>query len=297
MKTVFFGSPDFAIPVASLLKNLPNINLIKVVTTSNSAIKKWAAENQLELLSLSDYLVNLKSRPDIQIVAAYGKFLPPEIIFLPKYKTLNLHPSLLPLLRGPSPIKTAILEGHQSIGISIMEMDHKMDHGPILAQIKVPLYGQETFAQLAPKLFTLGAVLLDQVLPLWKNYCENVKTAGKTKRLKVNGLEASVFLPPKIQAHSQATYTPKLTRESGHIDWNQPPITIDRMVKALNPWPGAWTNLSALCPSKNPNLPEKNVKLLETFIDKNGILVIKKLQVEGKTPTSWEEFKMGYFRK
>ncbi len=158
-------------------------------------------------------------QPEMIIVAAYGKIIPKEIIELPAKGILNVHASLLPKLRGASPIQFAILEGHPETGVTIMQIDEELDHGPILAERSIPIAFRETFETLHEKLSKLGAALLLETLPKW----------------------LSGEIAPKEQDHSQATFTKILKKEDGRIDWATSAVHIERQIRAFHPWPGSWT--------------------------------------------------------
>ena len=161
---------------------------------------------------------------DLMVVASYGKIIPKSILDIPKYGALNVHPSLLPKYRGASPIPATILNGDKITGVTIIKMDEKMDHGPIVATRKISLTGQEKFPDLINKLFQLGAELLVKTIPDFI-----------TKRLK-----------PVGQNHAKALFCLPLTRQSGYFDINSPPSPekLDRMIRAYYPWPGVWTRWS-----------------------------------------------------
>ena len=164
-------------------------------------------------------LKNLKA--DLFVVAAFGKIIPRSIIESPKYKTLNIHPSLLPKYRGTAPIQNAILNGDRISGITIMQIDEKMDHGPILVQEEFELSDKDTTEILYNKMFQKGAEMLVRAIP---EYLQN-------------------NLKPQPQDHSKATYTKMLKKEDGYFDINNPPSTqtLNRMIRAFYPWPTAWT--------------------------------------------------------
>ncbi|HEU5088779.1 MAG TPA: methionyl-tRNA formyltransferase, partial [Roseiflexaceae bacterium] len=143
------------------------------------------------------------------------------VLALPPHGYLNIHPSLLPLYRGPTPVSSAILAGDQETGVSVMRLSAKMDAGPILAQRRVPLAPDARTGPLTDQLFELGAALLLEVLPPY--------IAGT--------------LQPLAQDDAQATYTSLLTRSSGQVDWHLPAVQIERMTRAYDPWPGVTTTL------------------------------------------------------
>lgn len=226
------------------------------------------------------------TKPDLIIVAAYGQILPKEILDIPQYGCLNVHPSLLPKYRGPSPIQTAILNGDVETGVSIMVMDGKIDHGPIASSVRYQISKDETYKTLHDKLADLGAELLVKTIPDY--------IAGKIK--------------PAPQDDSKAVYTKTLKREDGHIDWKKNASYIERQIRALNPEPGTF----AKADSKILKILKTNIlKQTEagpfgepgkTFLAANekiavqtrkDFLIIKELQMEGKKPMSVSDFIRG----
>ncbi|MBI2098436.1 MAG: methionyl-tRNA formyltransferase [Candidatus Wildermuthbacteria bacterium] len=198
---------------------------------------------------------------DLIVVGFYGNILPKEVLAKPKHGALNVHPSLLPKYRGPTPVLFTILNGDSETGVTIIKMDEEVDHGPILAQQKF-FIGEKKFTkpELRQILWELGGDLLVETIPKW--------IGGE--------------IQPQEQDHSKATYTKKLTREDGRIDWNRPAEYIERQVRALTPWPGAFTIWKG-----------KRIKILNAHIE-GGKLVIDELQMEGKKPTTLREFLLGH---
>ncbi|GAB4423270.1 MAG: methionyl-tRNA formyltransferase [Chloroflexi bacterium OHK40] len=158
-------------------------------------------------------------QPDVGVVAAYGEILRKNVLAIPPLGYLNIHPSLLPLHRGPTPVAGAILAGDTETGVSIMRLDPGMDSGPILAQAVVPLPPDARAGPFTHELFHLGARLLVEVLAPY----------------------AAGALIPRPQDHSQATLTRLLRKEDGQVDWSAPALHIERMLRAYDPWPGAFT--------------------------------------------------------
>jgi methionyl-tRNA formyltransferase len=272
LNVVFFGTPSFVVPV---LENLhKNFNLVGVVTAPDteqgrkkiltpSPVKSYAEKNNIEVFQ-PDKLDTLlleklrKVKADIFVVAAYGKIIPQSIIESPRFGSVNIHPSLLPLYRGPSPIQTALLNGDSTTGISIIKMDEKMDHGPILSQWKVDLQADDTFEKLHFSLFEEAAKKLPSIIT---DYVEN-----------------RIVPTPQIDAHTTTCHM--ITRVSGYFDSNNPPNPqeLDRMIRAYYPWPNAWTKL------KLANGKEQIVKFYPG----------DKVQVEGGKPMNLEEFFNGH---
>lgn len=210
---------------------------------------------------------NLK--PDLGIIASYGQILPEDILSIPKYGFINVHPSLLPKYRGASPIRYAILKGDDKTGVTIMRVSEKLDAGPILLQREAAIGQNETFQSLHDRLARLGAELLIEALP--KLF------AGK--------------LSPLTQDESKATYTKILSREDGKIDWQKPAAEIERQIRALNPWPGTYTFFKKDV-IKGLEKKEIRLKILKAKIENNK-LIIEEVQMEGKKPMSFQDFLRG----
>lgn len=165
-------------------------------------------------------------QPDLIVVVAYGQLLPPALLELPPLGCLNLHASLLPRHRGAAPIQWALLEGDTQTGVTLMKIDAGLDTGAVLAQVTTPIHPDDTAQTLHDRLASLGAALLIQALPEY--------LAGR--------------LPPRPQPSVGVTYARKLTREDGRLDWSLPAVVLERRVRALTPWPGAYTFLPTAGP-------------------------------------------------
>lgn len=296
MRLIFMGTPQFAVPALLALKHAGH-DIAGVVTRvdkpagrgrslSQPAVKQAAlnmglAVYQPHSVRNPDFASLLKSlAPDAIVVAAYGQILPREILELPSFGCINIHASLLPLYRGAAPIQWAVINGEAETGITIMQMDEGMDTGDILMQKAVSIFGSETAARLMERLSALGAELIVEAMTLIE--------AGQIK--------------PVRQDHSRATYAPLLKKEDGLIDWGFPAQAIYNRVRGLLPWPVAFSYLDG-----------KMMKMLEADVvpgagepgviatEKGSILVgtgegllrIKRLQVEGKNPVTAAEFLRG----
>jgi methionyl-tRNA formyltransferase len=234
-RVLYLGSPDFAVAPLAIL-NDAGYTIVGVVTqpdrpagrkrTLTPPPVKLAAQRlniplvQPQTLRDPAELDAIRAlRPDVGIVVAYGEILRPAALEIPPLGYLNIHPSLLPLYRGPAPIAGAILAGDSETGVTVMQLDRGMDSGPILAQATVPLPHTARTGPLTEELMQLGARLLLDVLPRY--------VAGE------------LALQP--QDHSQATYTRMLKKSDGQIDWALPALVIERTIRAYDPWPGAFT--------------------------------------------------------
>ncbi len=307
MRLVFMGTPDYVIPVLSALTAAPGVEVVGVYTPPDrprgrgqamepTPVKTAALEMGLpvfqppSLRSAGARQELAALRPDVIVVAAYGKLLPPEVLALPPYGCLNLHPSLLPRYRGPAPVVTAILEGAATTGVTLMQLDEGMDTGPILARQERPLSGDETAATLTADLFSMGAQLLLDNLEGW--------IAGR--------------LPAQPQDEAQATITRKLERSDGRADWSLSAVELERRRRAFTPWPGLTTHwrgkslrlldvaalegaawdLPAAAPGQVVALPTGDAPV--AIGTAQGILALKRVQLEGRRPTTAAEFLRGY---
>lgn len=196
--------------------------------------------------------------PDFLIVEDYGLILPKELLDLPRYAPLNIHHSLLPKYRGPSPAPTAILKGEKITGVTIIKMTEAVDAGDILAKVEYELAPDETTNSLLIQLNKLGAELVLKVISDYISGRQN----------------------PTKQNDKEATYTKRLTKQDGYINPNNPPNpqTLDRIIRAFYPWPGVWTRLKT------------NDERLMTI----KFLPANLIQPQGKRPMSIDEFKNGY---
>jgi len=234
-RVVFMGTPDFAVPaLAALLSE--GYDVVGVLTrpdrpagrgqrVEESPVKRLARANGLPILQPSTLrdaearAAVLELQPDVITVAAYGLLLPQALLDLPGHGCLNIHGSLLPRHRGAAPIAAAILAGEAATGVSIMRVDAGLDTGPVLASASLPIDPEDTTGSLTAKLAALGARLLIATLPRWLR--------GE--------------LVPTPQDDAQATLAPRIAKEAGQIDWNQPAVAIERQVRAYSPWPSAYT--------------------------------------------------------
>ena len=235
MRVVFWGTPEFAEPSLRALIG-EGFDVVGVVTQPDkpqgrsreiipSPIKRIALEEELPILQPKNardielYKALEKLEPDVSVVVAYGHILPQKIIDVPKLGTLNIHASLLPLLRGAAPIQAAILEGFTETGVTVMRVVQQLDAGPMILQAEAPIVDDETYGELQERLSELGALTLVEALTLL--------TLGKVKE--------------RPQDESRATFAPKITRETARIDWRNSALEISRQIRAFDPKPGAFS--------------------------------------------------------
>lgn len=296
MKITFFGTSDFAVPALQALYQ-KGYEILAVITTPDEPagrkkvitpppIKTVALELGLKILQPKSLkITNLKLEIDnttIGVVASYGKIIPVDILKQFKHGLLNIHPSLLPKYRGASPIQSAILNGENHTGVTIMLLDQELDHGPILNSTKYQVsdikYHKETEKDLAD----LGAKLLLQTLPAY--------------------LDGKII--PKEQNHAQATFTKKFIFADGKINWQKSALDIFNQIRALNPEPGSWTARKdrpqeILKILKASPLPQTSSAVPGTAVVENqtllvstghGILKLEEIQPAGKNPMTALDF-------
>lgn len=301
------GTPGFALPVLSVLLDAGH-QVVGVYTqpdrpagrgkkTVPSEVKAFALERGLPVFQPKSLRRDEGARrelaslsPELIVIAAYGLFLPAEVLTLPRLGCLNVHPSLLPRYRGPSPVASAILNGDTVTGVTIMQPDEGMDSGPIVAQRQTHIYSDETTEDLTLRLFQMGAILLAEILPAWER--------GE--------------ITPRPQDSSQATTTRLLSRDDGKINWSRPAAYIARQVRAYYPWPSCFTHwrgalLKVLEASEaRPEAhgegaasasPGQVVALSEGgagVVTGDGILELRRVQLEGRRAIGIKEFISGH---
>lgn len=239
-----------------------------------SEVKVWADAHNVPTLEPekldSEFFSKLSSADcELFVIASYGKIVPRNILDLPKHGTLNVHPSLLPKLRGASPIQSAILEDAplgepRESGVTIMLIDEEVDHGPIIAREKivVPNWPPKNL-ELEEMLGALGGKLLIKTIPLW----------------------VSGSITPKEQDHDQATYTKKMTSGSGQIYLDDDPVRMYRKIRAFDSWPRAYFTTTR-------NGKDMRVVVTEAHLEDNE-LILDRVIPEGKKEMSYEDFMRG----
>lgn len=236
LRVVFMGTPGFAAPVLSGLLDAGH-EVAGVYTRPDRRagrerrllapeMKSFAAASGLPVFQPASLRRDEEARrrlaalrPELIVVAAYGLFLPQAVLDTPPLHCLNVHPSLLPRHRGPSPVAAAIMDGDEETGVTLMMLDQGMDTGPIVARRRTAIGADETGEALTACLFRMGAELLVDTLPAW----------------------ARGEIEPLPQDEALATITSRLTREDGEIDWSLPAERTARQVRAYHPWPGSHT--------------------------------------------------------
>ena len=302
MKAVFMGTPDFAVPTLQKMIDM-GIEVTAVVTQPDKAkgrgkkviyspVKECALAHDLpvyqpvRIRKEPEFIQTLRDmQPDVIVVVAFGQILPKEILDIPRLGCVNVHASLLPKFRGAAPIQWSIIDGEEVTGVTTMLMDAGLDTGDMLLKTEIPMDPKETGGSLHDKLAAVGGELLEKTLI---------------------GLEAGTIVPEKQDDSQAGEYARMLDKELGHIDFNQPAVVIERLIRGLNPWPSAYTYIDG-----------KTLKIWEAeVLDRNygceygevaevtrssliiqtgiGALSVKSVQLEGKKRMDIAAFLNGY---
>lgn len=299
LKIAFAGTPEIARTVLEkILANGFNVELVLTKPDSPSGrgkhltpsvVKDLALQYKIPILTpislrqdVDAVKIIREINPDIMVVVAYGLILPQEVLDIPKLGCVNIHVSLLPRHRGAAPIQRAVLEGDKTSGITIIQMDSGLDTGDILLQTEIVLEKKETSKSLHDRLSVLGA---DMIVEYLQNYSK---------------------ITPQKQSEFDVTYAHKLEKPEAKIDWNLDAIIIDRQIRAFNPFPGAFCNfnneiikiwdadlLVSKVLAKEPGtitaVSKNNIEVQA----KNGVIVIKELQLPGKKRIAVKEYLNG----
>ncbi|MBI4142261.1 methionyl-tRNA formyltransferase [Candidatus Uhrbacteria bacterium] len=296
---LLFGTPTFALPVAETLQRTSACTLIGVVTKPDEPVGRqrvltapplatwarecgarcWQPKTKVELTALLREL-----QPDVAVIAAYGRFIPPEALTISRFGFVNIHPSLLPRWRGPSPVQAAIAAGDAETGVTCILLDREMDHGPIIGQERIPIAPTRGRVALERELAERGAQLLERILPEY--------LAGR--------------MTPRPQDDAQATTCPLLARDDGRLDWREPTIVLERRIRAYEGWPGTWCAddggrrlkvLRATIGGPTSAAPGTIVREVGQFgvaCGDDRTLILEIVQTEGRAPVPGGDFLRGY---
>jgi len=296
---IFMGSPQFAVPTLEALAR--DHTILAVFTQPDKPagrgqqltavpVKQWAIAHNVPVYQPKSFrkeppaIEMLRAlTPDVIVVAAYGLILPQAVLDVPPFGCLNVHGSILPRHRGAAPITSAILAGDAETGITIMKMDAGLDTGPMLSVAREAIRPDDTTASLSERMSHLGAQLMADTLMKY--------LAGE--------------IMPQLQPEEGATYSPKINKADAQIDWSEPAVEIERMVRAYTPWPGTQTRwngamlkiLKAGCRMHDAgNKTGTVVKLNDGSIGVvtgEGALVLKEIQLAGRKALKAEDFVRG----
>lgn len=302
MKAVFMGTPDFAVPTLQKMIDM-GIEVTAVVTQPDKAkgrgkkviyspVKECALAHDLpvyqpvRIRKEPEFIQTLRDmQPDVIVVVAFGQILPKEILDIPRLGCVNVHASLLPKFRGAAPIQWSIIDGEDVTGVTTMLMDAGLDTGDMLLKTEIPMDPKETGGSLHDKLAAVGGELLEKTLI---------------------GLEAGTIVPEKQDDSQAGEYARMLDKELGHIDFNQPAVVIERLIRGLNPWPSAYTYIDGKtlkiweaevldrnygCEYGEVAEVTRNCLIIQTGI---GALSVKSVQLQGKKRMDIAAFLNGY---
>ena len=301
MKTVFMGTPDFSVGTLEAILEAGH-EVAAVVTQPDkpkgrgkamqaTPVKEAALAHGLTVFQPTrirepGFQEELKKiNPDVIVVVAFGQIIPKTILELPRYGCINVHASLLPCYRGASPIQWAVINGDEVSGVTIMRMDAGLDTGDMLSKVEVPLAADETWGSLFDKLSEAGARQL--VLTLAE-------------------LERGTLQPEKQPEESPTEYARMITKADGEIDWTKDAVTLERLIRGLNPWPSAFTHLEGktlkIWKASVRDLDSKETAGTVISSGKDGLIVqtgqgqlqILELQLEGKKRMETDAFLRGY---
>lgn len=279
---VFFGSSTYSVIILKALLDIKSFKISAVVTKKDkpvgrnqkilpNPVSQFALNSHLKLLQPDNFDERFfrqfqSLNPELALVVVYGPpYFSKDMINVPKHKVVNIHPSPLPKYRGATPGPWQIINGETISAVTFFQIDEKPDHGPIITQIPFPLSDNETAHSFYTKAFQFAADNLETVL---KTYLRNPKA----------------LIP---QDHNQKSYYPKFDKNTAQIDWSWEPEKIERFVRAMQPWPTAWTYV------KNPQQQKLKMKILSGKIT-NGRFSPSTVQIEGKKPASWDQVQAHY---
>ena len=287
MRVTFMGTPDFSVPVLDALVNAGH-EVVAVYSQPPRPAGRGKKDRPSPVQARAEELgltvrhpVNFKNADDVAdfaaldadvaIVVAYGLILPQSLLDAPKYGCLNIHASLLPRWRGAAPIHRAIMSGDAETGVCIMQMEAGLDTGPVLMRQATAIGAEETTGQLHDWLSDLGAKMI------------------------VEALARIDTLVPQVQPEEGVTYASKIDKAEAQIDWSKPAAEIDRQIRSLSPFPGAWCMVNGervkLLGSKLAQGSADAGTVLDGFIVAcgDGAVEVTRLQREGKKPVTTEE--------
>ncbi|MEK7521660.1 MAG: methionyl-tRNA formyltransferase [Patescibacteria group bacterium] len=314
-RVIFFGTPNYVLPVPKALKSA-GFDLVATVTQPPKPVgrKQILTPSSVAIWSKENNILNIDGEPEeiiaplkelgaeVGVLAAYGRILPGELLSLFPKGIVNIHPSLLPRWRGPAPVEAIILSS-DTPGITFIKLDEEMDHGPILKQTEETLDENATKDGAINYLFKKAAGYLPNLLV---NYL-----SGKTQTTEQKHNKATFtkllkkqdgFIPSKILELASQVYDPERSRrddlpirwmrksiKKGDVFSFEPtPQFLERFIRALSPWPGAWTNIQLV--TSHELRVTKRLKILKAHVEEEK-LTLDQVQLEGKSPVEWNQFK------
>ncbi len=312
MRIVFFGTPYYVIPILELLhktfKEKSGESPIAAVVTRSpqpvgreqimkySEVDAWAHKKGIPITFESNELITNNVQADIGILASYGALIPKTVMDYFTHGILVIHPSLLPEFRWGSPVPASIATGAKTTGVSIIKMDDKWDHGPIITQYKEDILPTDTYGILRDRLFEKSAEVLIQAIPAYIKGKINLKKQDDSKASYARIIKKDdAFIPPE---YLDAALQGQVFKGSWKInfikDYSLVPnaYSLDCFIRAMDPSPIAWTYVK-LGISLKPKKLISRLKILKAHIEESK-LIPEEVQIEGKNPVSWDQFKKGY---
>lgn len=307
MKIIFFGTPDYVLPIVEALHKkfvrLGKSPIVAVVTQkpkpagrkqiiTYSPVDSWAFRRKIPIYHSCEDFLKAEVVADVGVLAAYGEIIPQKAIDVFRYGIVNVHPSLLPKHRGASPVQATLTLGEKETGVTMIKIDNLLDHGPIISRFSEKVLETDNLDSLRARLFERAAVVLAELIEPY--------------------IQGKITTEPQNQ--DKATFTTQVNRKHGLIppeylnaalkgsslknEWEIPfikdasfrpsPLTIYNFIRALYPWPGAWTFIRL-----SPSGQTKRLKILSAHIEAEK-LTLDEIQLEGKNPVSWEQFREAY---
>ena len=315
MNVVFLGTPDYVLPVFETLRRKNSFTITAIVTQSPkpvgrekvvtpSPVDVWARKNKVPVFYNSANFLKSDIKADIGILAALHERLSKKMINYFPHGILNIHLSLLPKYRSSSCVQAAIINGNKYTGVTVIKLDEQLDHGPIVSQFKEKILPTDTTGSLRKRLFqiqakTFPAILTNYLAEKIKLCKQNHSQATYANMLK----KSDAFIPPSFIANAM-----KVESRKEYVEWeikflksymlHATCYMLHNFIRAMQPWPVAWTLLRL-----NSSGQTKRLKILKAHIEKSRTinhqpliikLVLDDVQLEGKKPVSWEQFKKGY---
>jgi len=291
-RLAFMGTPDFAVPVLQAILAAGHL-VVQVYTQPprpagrGKALRPSPVHRAAEAAGVSvatperfrdtDILAAFEALAlDVAVVVAYGQILPQRALDAPRFGCLNLHASLLPRWRGAAPIQRAIMAGDAETGVAVMQMEAGLDTGPVLAEARTPIRPDDTAGTLHDRLARIGAPLMAETL-------------------------ARLPLPAMPQPDVGVTYATKIDKAEAHVDWNRPAAEVDRHIRGLAPFPGAWSEIGGQRVKLLMSRAEPGRGAPGTALDDNlliacadGAVRLTRLQRAGKAPADADAFLQGF---
>lgn len=296
MRVVFMGTSAFAVPALAALADRSDVTIAAVYTQPARKAGRGHKYQQTDVHKLADILglpvrtpLALKSdeqtealaelAPDLVLVASYGLLLPPAILAIPRHGCINIHASTLPRWRGASPIQQAILHGDTTTGVDFFQMEKGLDTGPVLLRESITIQPSETGGSLHDRLAATAKTMVPQLI----------------ERLGAGDLQAQPQDPTGV------TFAPKIDKRDGTIDWTRPAREIERMIRAFDPWPGAWTSFGEerlrICAASvlaGKGRPGELIDRALVIGTGDGLLAIETIQRAGRKPLAAVDLLRGF---